>query len=71
MGTGAEGDIAAVEPGELGNPQPGLGAEEDQRPVPPSLPGGQVGRGEERVAISDTTICRADRLFARLNGLLT
>src|SRR5262249_10557650 len=45
---GAEVDVADGEPGELGNAQPGLGGEQDQRVVAPPGPGGAVRGGEQR-----------------------
>ena len=40
VGSGAQAEVAAVEPDDLGDSQPGLGAEEDQRPVSSALPCG-------------------------------
>ena len=43
------GDVAAVQAGELGDPQAGLDGEQQQGPVAPACPAGLVRRGEQRV----------------------
>ena len=48
-GAGAEGDVAAVEPGQLGDAQPGLRCYQQERPVAAAFPPGQVARGEQGV----------------------
>jgi len=49
VGTGAELDVGAVQPDELGGSQPGLDAGQQQGVIPPAGPGGPVGRGEQGV----------------------
>ena len=49
VGAGAEGDVAAVEAGELGDAQPGLHGEQQQGPVASAFPSVRVGRGDEGV----------------------
>lgn len=49
VGAGVEVDVAAVEPGELGHPEPGLGGEREQGAVASSFPAAGVGRVEQRV----------------------
>ena len=49
VGTGAECDIAAVEAGELSQPQPGLNGDGEHGPVAPSFPTARVGGGEQRL----------------------
>ena len=46
---GAEVDVAALQCGQLGCAQPGLGGEQQHRVVAPAGPGGAVGCGEQRV----------------------
>ncbi len=57
VGSGAQGDVAAVQAGELRNPQPGLEGQQQHDPVSTSFPSGLVrcchegvdlGRGQER-----------------------
>ena len=48
-GPAAEVDVAAGQPGQLGDPQPGLGGEGEHRVVAPPGPGGLVRGGEQGV----------------------
>jgi hypothetical protein len=48
-GAGAEGDVAAVEPGQLGDAEPGLRCYQQERPVAAAFPPGQVAGGEQGV----------------------
>ena len=47
MGSGSQLEVAAVEAGQLGHPEAGLDHQQEQRPVSPPLPGGDVRCGEE------------------------
>jgi hypothetical protein len=47
VGARPQDDILAVEPNQLGNPQPCLDANQKKCPIPPSQPIGKVGSGEE------------------------
>ena len=49
VGAGAELDVAAIEPDQLGGSQPGLGGEHDQRVVAAAGPSGALRRGEQRI----------------------
>jgi hypothetical protein len=48
VGSGAQECVGPGEGGELGDPQPGLDGERQQRVVAPPGPGGGVGGGEQR-----------------------
>jgi len=47
MGAGSEFDVATVESGQFGHPEAGLHHQQEQRPIPPSLPGCDVRCSEE------------------------
>ena len=49
VGAGAETDVAAVESDQLGDPQPGLDGERQQRAVAAAFPAAAVGRVDEGV----------------------
>ena len=49
VGAGAEGDVAAVQADEFGDPQPGLDGQQHQGSVASAFPAGLVGRGDQRV----------------------
>ena len=46
---GAEGDVAAAQPGELGYPKAGLDGQQDQHPIPSPLPPGLVRGRDQRI----------------------
>ena len=46
---GAEHDVLAAKTDEFGGAQSGLDGQHQQRPIAPPRPGGEVGRGEQRV----------------------
>jgi hypothetical protein len=51
-GAGAEGDVPAVEAGELRDPKPGLHGDEEQRPISsafPTCPVGSVDQGVDLI----------------------
>jgi hypothetical protein len=48
---GAEGDVAASQRGDLGDPQAGLDGEGEKRVVAAAGPGGLVGGGEQRLCL--------------------
>jgi hypothetical protein len=47
-----EMDVRAGEPGELGQPEPGLKRHDEEGVVPPPGPGGLVRSGEERLGLA-------------------
>ena len=49
MGTASEFDIPDPEADQFRHPKAGLRGEHQQRPITPSVPGGEVGRGDERL----------------------
>ena len=66
-GAGSQGEIAAVESGELGDPQPGLDREQQQRPVASPFPACKVRGGDQRVGLLGGKK-RHDRLVVPLGG---
>ena len=65
VGTGAEGDVAAVEPGQLGDPQPGLHGQQQQRAVAASLPpvrSGAASRASISAGVRNDTVGLSNRL---------
>ena len=42
-------DILAIEPGQLGNPQPRLNANQKKGPIPTPQPGGKIRYGQQRI----------------------
>jgi len=49
VGAGVEGEVPAVEVGELGEAEPGLEGERKQSSVPSSFPASRVGSSEQRL----------------------
>ena len=49
--SGAEVGVMDGEAGDLGDPQPGLGCQDEERVVTAAVPGRLVGRGEDRVEL--------------------
>jgi len=49
VGAGTEADIAAVQPRELRDPQAGLDAHEQQRPVTSAFPARTIGSVDEGI----------------------
>ena len=48
---GAEAGVGDGEAGELGDPQPGLACQDQQRVVAAGVPGGGAGRGQQRLGL--------------------
>lgn len=66
VGAGVEVDVAAVEPGELGHPEPGLGGEREQGAVASSFPAAGVGRSSSAsisVAVRKDTMALSKRFW--------
>jgi hypothetical protein len=49
MGSGAQYDMLAVQPNQLGNPQTSLGRNQEQGSIPVPDPGGRIHYGEQGV----------------------
>ena len=57
-GAGAQGDVTAVQPGELGDPQTGLNSKQQQHLISPTLPSGPVRGGDEGVDLGRSQECQ-------------